>query len=73
MEGHLIKNDIGRWEITTEDGREFQLTSGSVCEVLVGKHWVRTSVESSNGSYYATTPGVLLMKGIPARTIEGSR
>lgn len=73
MEGKLHKNEIGRWEIVTEDGR-VELSSGSVCEVKIGEVWHRTRIESRStphapftAEYYAVLPGIRLYEGMPAR------
>lgn len=70
--GFLTMNDSGRWEIRyrDEDG-DFafgdQLTSGCVCEVLIGDKWIKTRIESSDGKYYAVTRGIRLCESLPAR------
>lgn len=67
VQGKLRRNDIGRWEFQDEESDEiFQLTSGSVCEVRIGKEWIRTTIEHYK-DYYATTKGVELCEGLEAR------
>jgi len=78
ISGKLYKNDIGRWEIVDEGAHRegvlrCQLTSGDVCEVLVGGNWIRTRIEcgwddtKKLSQYYATVPGIKLYEGQPAR------
>jgi Domain of unknown function (DUF5348) len=73
MTGTLLKNESGRWEIHSE-GQSVELTSGSAIEVQIGGHWIKTGIEYAHdtstrggGDYYATTRGVKLTKGLPAR------
>ena len=66
-------NILNRWEISYDEDQSIELTSGSVCEVKVGGHWIYTGIESSNGEYYATARGVQLVNGLPARPVTGSR
>ena len=68
-EGKLIKNGSGRWEIIFKDEYSFELTSGCSCEVKIGPHWIYTTIEFGRDAYYATTPGVQLYKGQPARRL----
>lgn len=74
MEGKLKKNECGRWVIFCELGveaYESSLTSGSVCEINVAGHWIRTRIEHNGKEYYATVPGVKLYTGMPARFGDG--
>lgn len=69
-EGTLKKKDNGRWSIFHADGTElFEASCGSVMEVLVGGHWIKTSIEHSGKDYYATAQGVKLCEGLPARSV----
>jgi hypothetical protein len=72
--GTLRKNSTGRWEIVDDrdDSRALELTSGDVCEVLIGGHWIMTRVEFAHakgggGVYYPVERGVRLWQGLPAR------
>jgi len=67
MEGTLRKDENGRWEIVGEDGKSRVFTSGATLEVCVGRHWLSTSIEHDGTDYYASCPGVRLVKGLPAR------
>lgn len=57
--GILKRNEIGRFTIVyqDDDGDEgsYQLTSGDVCEVLIGGNWIPVRVESNDNGYYMTT------------------
>lgn len=67
-EGRLKFNyGSGRWRIEYECGGYDELTSGSVCECLVGIRWERTRIEHALGAYYAVNHLVMLMAGTAAR------
>lgn len=73
MTGKLLKNNnTERWHIIIDENQpdHIELTSGSVIEVKIGKHWVATRIEFGSKNYYATTQGVLLCNNLPARTID---
>jgi hypothetical protein len=60
-------------ELDRDDTRGLELTSGDVCDVQVGGHWIRTRIEflhaPGGGDYYAVERGVRLCRGLPARTV----
>lgn len=68
-QGELQKNDNHRWEIAIR-GEEYplELSCGSVIEVKIDGHWIRTSIEhGSDCGYYATKRGIRLCHGLIAR------
>jgi Domain of unknown function (DUF5348) len=68
-QSQLVRTDQNRWAIFG-NGIDRELTSGDVIEVLIGGRWVRTGIECSGSVYYATTAGLHLMSGLPARLPE---
>jgi Domain of unknown function (DUF5348) len=50
--GTLRKNSNDRWEIVDDQdkNRTLELSSGSVCEVQIAGHWIRTRIEFAHGS-----------------------
>jgi uncharacterized protein DUF5348 len=58
-----------RWEIVNGDW-EFELHCGTVIELLIGAHWIKTRIEHSGGNYYSTEPGTQLQRGLEARVPE---
>lgn len=71
LSGYLLKGSSGRWSIMGHGGHDFELSSGSVIEVRIGKTWIRTSIEHNGREYYATTKGIRLCDELPARLPEG--
>jgi hypothetical protein len=71
--GQLRKND-DNWEIVDDAGRACVLPAGSVCEVQVAGHWIRTRIEYNHQTrnYYAVEAGVLLCEGLGARVTKRS-
>jgi hypothetical protein len=83
ISGKLRRNDLDKWEIVDDEGRVCVLSSGSVCEVQIAGHWIRTRLEYCHGwtepaaacgaqdehasHYYAVERGILLCEGLPAR------
>ncbi len=68
LEGKLTINESGQWEIWDDRTLNYiPLTSGSLCEVKIGGHWIATRIEYSDGVYYAVAPGIKLYRGMPAR------
>jgi hypothetical protein len=49
ISGKLRKNDVDKWEIVDDEGRTCVLSSGSVCEVQIAGHWIRTRLEYCHG------------------------
>jgi hypothetical protein len=47
--GTLRRNDLDKWEIVDADGHTCVLSSGSVCEVQIAGHWIRTWLEYCHG------------------------
>jgi Domain of unknown function (DUF5348) len=47
--GTLRTNDLDKWEIVDDEGRVCVLSSGSVCEVQIAGHWIRTRLEYCHG------------------------
>lgn len=66
MNGKLFKNQNDRWEIKNDETR-YELTSGDVCEIKVGDHWIKTRIEHNGKYYYSTVPGTKLYSGQEAR------
>jgi hypothetical protein len=64
--GTLRMNDLDKWEIVygRNEDRVIELSSGSVCEVQIGGHWIRTSIEYCHGW---TDPG----RGVPIARGDG--
>lgn len=70
MEGHLRKNQCGRWEIVDNSGNRIEITSGDLIEVQVGETWIKTRIECGMDGYYAAVPGLKLFQGQKSK-IEG--
>lgn len=66
----MKKNENHRWEIAVRGEWPLELSCGSVIELKIGGHWIRTSVEHGSNGYYATTRGVQLCAGLIARIPE---
>jgi hypothetical protein len=49
ISGTLRMTDLDKWEIVDSEGRVCVLSSGSVCEVEIGGHWIRTRLEYCHG------------------------
>jgi hypothetical protein len=46
-----LRMDLGKWEIAGDDGSTCVLSSGSVCELQIAGHWIRTRLEFCHGWY----------------------
>ena len=65
MKRLVYKQDIDRFVIKGEaEGDERELHCGNTFEVLIGEHWVRTTIEmqwtNSGGKYYLTARALSL-------------
>jgi hypothetical protein len=70
--GHFYRQgENERWLVVFQVKPEpdyVTLTSGSIVEVNIGGHWIRTRVEHNGKDYYAVTQGVKLQTNLKART-----